>query len=193
MAEPADPPVQLQQLCFQILRRQQVPVDRVRWLGQGNGVEHVGLVVEDSGIIGLGNEVTHVKPLSHAQAGGCWSALLGRFEGLYSGVAVHGVTGCAVNVVTGTGGVVPDLLGEELFACDGLSVALVGVVVGVTFRDELVAFGEAFESPFGSGAVEHEIAERRLQLGEAAVLFALEVLLAEVGVEDLRVVNETVT
>lgn len=84
MAEPVAPLVQLQQFCFQILRRQQVPVDRVRWLGQGIGVEHIGLVVEDSGIIGFGNEVTLVKPLTHAQAGRCWSALTGRFEGLPS-------------------------------------------------------------------------------------------------------------
>lgn len=101
------------------------------------------------------------------------------------------MAGCAVNVLASAGGVAPDLLSEELFARDGLSVALVGVVVA--FRDQLVAFGEAFESPFGSGAVEHSITKRRIQLGEAAVVFVLEVLLAEAGVEDPRVVNETVT
>ena len=99
------------------------------------------------------------------------------------------MAGCAVNVLASAGGVAPDLLSEELFARDGLSVALVGVVVA--FRDQLVAFGEAFESPFGSGAVEHSITKRRIQL--AAVVFVLEVLLAEAGVEDPRVVNETVT
>lgn len=86
------------------------------------------------------------------------------------------MAGCAVNVLASAGGVAPDLLSEELFARDGLSVALVGVVVA-----------------FRSGAVEHSITKRRIQLGEAAVVFVLEVLLAEVGVEDPRVVNETVT
>lgn len=86
------------------------------------------------------------------------------------------MAGCAVNVLASAGGVAPDLLSEELFARDGLSVALVGVVVA-----------------FRSGAVEHSITKRRIQLGEAAVVFVLEVLLAEAGVEDPRVVNETVT
>ena len=86
------------------------------------------------------------------------------------------MAGCAVNVLASVGGVAPDLLSEELFARDGLSVALVGVVVA-----------------FRSGAVEHSITKRRIQLGEATVVFVLEVLLAEAGVEDPRVVNETVT
>ncbi len=109
--------------------------------------------------------------------------VLGWFKGLPSRLAFECVAGCAVDVVAGAGGVVADLLGDEFFAGDGLAVAFVGVVVGVAFGDELVALGEAFEGAFGGGAVEDEVAEGGLQLGEGAVFFALEVLLAEAGVE----------
>ena len=94
-------------------------------------------------------------PGSDAEAvgGGYGLLVLGWFEGLPGSVAVHGLAGCAVDVVAGAGGVVADFLGDELFAGDALAVAFVGVVVGVAFGDELVAFGEAFEGTFGGGAV----------------------------------------
>src|SRR5699024_3324377 len=142
----------------------QVPVDRVRGFGQSVGVEHVGLVVEDAGVVvlgvGLGRVGAHDQsPGSHAEAvgGRCGLLLLGWFEGLPSRLAFECLAGCAVDVVAGAGGVVADLLGDELLAGDGLSVAFVGVVVGVAFGDELVAFGEAFEGTFGGGSVEDEV------------------------------------
>ena len=124
-------------------------------------------------------------PGSHAEAvgGRCGLLVLGWFEGLPSRLAFECLAGCAVYVLAGAGGVVADLLSDELFAGDALSVAFVGVVVGVAFGDELVAFGEAFEGAFGGGAVEDEVAKGGFQFGEDAVFFAVEVLLAVEGVE----------
>ena len=92
-------------------------------------------------------------PNSHADRGGVRRGRCPLRRVVRRCVSADAVARRSVHLVAGSRGVVADLLGDELFAGDGLSVAFVGVVVGVAFGDELVAFGEAFEGTFGGGAV----------------------------------------
>src|SRR5690606_38810039 len=77
--------------------------------------------------------------------------------------------GTAVDVVAGAGGVVADLLGDELLTLNGLPVALVLERVRVALGDEAVALGEPVVRTLGGGAVGHEVVERGLQLGERTI------------------------
>lgn len=92
-------------------------------------------------------------------------------------------TWCTVNVVTGASGVVTDLLDHKLCAFDLLPVAFVGVVMGVSLGNELIALAESFMGALSGGTVHHEVPKVWLQLGEGAVLFTAKVLLTESGIE----------
>src|SRR5690606_17660674 len=72
----------------------------------------------------------------------------------------------AVNLITGAGGVVTDLLGHELLALDRLAVALVVDLAGVALGDEVVALGEPVMRVFGRPAEHHQMVIGRLGLGE---------------------------
>src|SRR5690606_17603730 len=64
-----------------------------------------------------------------------------------------------------------------------LPVALVAVVALVDLREEAVALVQVRQRPLGRLAVGDEVAERRLQRRETAVLVALRMRLPEPGVE----------
>jgi hypothetical protein len=76
-----------------------------------------------------------------------------------------------------------DFLGDELFPVLGFPVYVVVVFVDVAFGDEVVTFPETLVSAFGSFAVLDEVVERSLELGEGAVVVAVEVFLPDRGVE----------
>src|SRR5699024_10083332 len=86
-------------------------------------------------------------------------------------------------ILAGARGVVADLLRHEFGYLDRLSVALVGVVVGVALGDELVAFAEPLVGALCCRPIEDEVAERWVEFGELPGLFTAVVLLPESGVE----------
>src|SRR5690606_21312272 len=81
----------------------------------------------------------------------------------------------AVDLVTGAGSVVTDLLGHELLALDRLAASFVVDLAGVALGDEVVALGEPVMRVLGRPAEHHKMVISRLGLGERSVVLATEV------------------
>ena len=84
----------------------------------------------------------------------------------------------AVDGAGGAGGVVTELLGDELLAVAGLPVGLALVGAHVALSDKAVALGEGGVGAFDGTSVLHEIVKGRVELGERPVVVAPVALLA---------------